>query len=440
MSVDQVFTLPDLGEGLTEAVVLEWLVAVGDTVEVDQMVVEVETAKAAVEVPIPFAGTVVALHAAADETLAVGSALITIGSSDGGNSSGAADAESAVREAGFERHREEERAGSGNVLIGFGTSTEVRKRRRRVQVVDGGAAGVPDRSASRVISPFVRKLARESGVELDSVVGTGAGGVITRADVDGVRAGVVGMERDSVARTVAGAGSANGVVRIPLTGVRKAIADKLATSRREIPDATTWVDLDATELLRTRATINATLPEGERIGLLPLIARLMVAALRRYPDLNATVDTARAEIVRYDHVHLGFAAQTPRGLVVPVIDHADSLTTVELAARLRETTELARAGKLPPARLTGGTITLNNYGVFGVDGSTPIINHPEAALLGIGRIIDRPWALDGELVLRKVTQVSLTFDHRVCDGGTAGGFLRLFADYLEHPITALGRM
>jgi 2-oxoisovalerate dehydrogenase E2 component (dihydrolipoyl transacylase) len=156
--------------------------------------------------------------------------------------------------------------------------------------------------------------------------------------------------------------------------------------------------------------------------------------------LNSTVDTARGEITRYRHVHLGIATQTPRGLVVPVVADADLLTTEELSAQLAQTTELARAGKLPPTRLTGGTFTLNNYGVFGVDGSAPIINHPEAAILGIGRIVDKPWVADGELAIRKITQISLSFDHRVCDGGTAGGFLRLVGDLVENPITVLGRL
>ncbi len=229
------------------------------------------------------------------------------------------------------------------------------------------------------------------------------------------------------------------VVRIPLTGMRRAVADKLSTSRSEIPDATTWVDVDATELMNARRAINAAIPD-EPISLLALLARLCLAGLARFPELNSSVDTRRQEIVRYRHVNLGIAAQTPRGLVVPVIDAADTLTTTELSAALRETTTLAKEGKLTPGRMSGGTFTLNNYGVFGVDGSTPIINHPEAAILGIGRIVDKPWVVDGHVVARKVTQLSLSFDHRVCDGGVAGGFLRLFADYVEHPVAALGRI
>ncbi|MBM0238902.1 2-oxo acid dehydrogenase subunit E2, partial [Micromonospora sp. ATA32] len=219
---------------------------------------------------------------------------------------------------------------------------------------------------------------------------------------------------------------------IPLTGIRKVIADKLSRSRREIPEVTIWVDVDATALLETRAAINAATPEHP-VSILALLARICLSGLRRFPQLNAQVDTEGQRIIQSAGVHLGIAAQTDRGLLVPVLRDAQRLTTRELAAELAATTAAARAGTLPPARLTGGTFTLNNYGVFGVDGSTPIINHPEAALLGVGRIVDKPWVVDGQLAVRKVTQISLTFDHRVCDGGVAGGFLRHVADCVEQP-------
>ncbi|MFE5701376.1 dihydrolipoamide acetyltransferase family protein [Rhodococcus koreensis] len=404
----QVFLLPDLGEGLTEADIAEWRIRVGDTVTIDQVVVEVETAKAAVEVPIPFEGTVISLHGDEGSTLKVGSPLITVSGTP----------------AAHEQYREEEQAGSGNVLIGYGTSEDTGRRRRRV-AANREVAQAPKASATRVISPVVRNLARQNDLDLSRLPGSGPGGVITRADVE---------------RALATTPESTDEQRIPIKGLRKAVADKLSTSRREIPDATTWVDVDATELVQARRTINAALPEDDKVGLMALLARLALAALARYPELNSTVDTERNEIVRYGHVHLGIAAQTPRGLVVPVIEKADSLTTVDLARQLRDTTALAREGALPPSRLTGGTFTLNNYGVFGVDGSTPIINHPEAAILGVGRIVDKPWVVDGQLAVRKVMQVSLSFDHRVCDGGVAGGFLRLFADYIENPITVLGRL
>ncbi|PWU51940.1 branched-chain alpha-keto acid dehydrogenase subunit E2 [Micromonospora sp. S4605] len=444
----RVFLLPDLGEGLTEAEIVEWRVAVGDTVGVDQTVVEVETAKAVVDVPCPYAGRVVALHGAAGEVRPVGQPLITIAPLD-------ADAAPAGggEPAGHATYREEERAGSGNVLIGYGTGHGGSRRRRRPRLAVApqpvaappapapAAATAPGAPATLVISPIVRRLAREHGLDLATLRGTGPGGVVRRADVEAAVAAAAPArlaavpDRPEPADPPAHVGLAPadaGDVVVPLTGIRKAIADKLSRSRREIPEVTIWVDVDATALLETRAAINAATPDAP-VSILALLARICLSGLRRYPQLNARVDTEGQRIVQSAGVHLGIAAQTERGLVVPVVRDAQRLTTAELAAELTATTAAARAGTLPPARLTGGTFTLNNYGVFGVDGSTPIINHPEAALLGVGRIVDKPWVVDGQLAVRKVTQLSLTFDHRVCDGGVAGGFLRHVADRVERP-------
>ena len=299
----------------------------------------------------------------------------------------------------------------------------------------GGSAAAP-----LVISPIVRRLAKEHGIDLASLRGTGPGGVIRRADLDAAvaapttaaSAARLAAVPDAPAAHVGLAPTGDGDTVIPLTGIRKVIADKLSRSRREIPEVTIWVDVDATGLLETRAAINAATPEAP-VSILALLARICLSGLRKFPQLNAHVDTEGQRIIQSAGVHLGIAAQTDRGLVVPVLRDAQRLTTRELAAALAETTAAARAGTLPPARLTGGTFTLNNYGVFGVDGSTPIINHPEAALLGVGRIVDKPWVVDGQLAVRKVTQISLTFDHRVCDGGVAGGFLRHVADCVEQP-------
>jgi pyruvate dehydrogenase E2 component (dihydrolipoamide acetyltransferase) len=284
----------------------------------------------------------------------------------------------------------------------------------------------------RVISPVVRKLARDAGVDLRSLSGTGPGGLIRRADVEQAITAVT-------ARSIADAGTAEGPpadgTRIPLRGLRRTVADKLSRSRREIPEATVWVDVDATDLLAARALLNARAPERP-VSLLALLARFTVLGLRRYPELNARVE--EEEIVVLDRVHLGFAAQTERGLLVPVVRDAQALPTRDLSAALEQRTADARAGTLAPADLVGGTITVNNYGVFGVDGSAAIINHPEVAIVGMGRIIDRPWVVDGALAVRKVTQLTLAFDHRVCDGGTAGGFLRYVADCVESPLLALG--
>ncbi len=442
------FRLPDLGEGLTEAEIVSWRVAPGDQVNVDQTVVEMETAKAVVDVPIPFAGTVAMLHGRVGDLIAVGAPLISIaagsdspeGGSPKGGSVDGGDVESGKGQSGNLQ--------SGNVLIGYGTAPEAARRRRPLRgsrralppaatpadaatEVGATTAGAP--AAIGVISPLVRRLARESGVDLDAVTGTGAEGIVLRRDVDAAITARAGHRPDAADQQ----GSVPDPVeqRIPLRGLRKVVADKLSRSRREIPEATVWVDVDATELLAVRRELNARRPD-QPVSVLGLVARFAVLGLRRYPELNGRVE--QDEIVLTSQVNLGFAAQTERGLVVPVIKGAERLSTRELSAALSRHTAAGRAGTLTSPDLTGGSFTVNNYGVFGVDGSAAIINHPEVAILGLGRIIDRPWVVDGSLAVRKLTQLTLTFDHRVCDGGTAGGFLRLVADCVESPVRALG--
>ncbi|MEU6535618.1 dihydrolipoamide acetyltransferase family protein [Streptomyces sp. NPDC047000] len=540
------FRLPDLGEGLTEASIVRWLVAVGEVVAVDQPVVEVETAKALVEVPCPYGGVVTARFGEEGAELPVGAPLLTVAVGPAASPAG-------------------QDPGSGNVLVGYGT-TQAPARRRRVRPptapahgapgtgtdaesatgaqaagfdevagtgvtgtgvggtgvaaagadgagaaaamsaagaagaagpgaevalgngaaragagaaggngvsrtgagvgasggdgVAGGAAGVsggvrapawalvhqavpPAVSPStgpdgpvRVVSPLVRRLARDNGVDLRQLSGSGPDGLILRADVEDVLRANAARAARAPRPPLPAPASPEGT-RVPLKGVRGAVAAKLARSRTEIPDATCWVDADATELLRARTAMNAVPGAAPGISLLALLARVCTAALTRFPELNSTVDTAAGEIVRLDHVHLGFAAQTERGLVVPVVRDAHARNAEGLTAELARLTEAARAGTLTPRELTGGTFTLNNYGVFGVDGSTPIINHPEAAMLGVGRIAPKPWVHEGELAVRQVVQLSLTFDHRVCDGGTAGGFLRHVADCVEQPAVLL---
>ncbi|MEU9231073.1 dihydrolipoamide acetyltransferase family protein [Streptomyces subrutilus] len=432
------FKLPDLGEGLTEAEIVRWLVAVGDVVAIDQPVVEVETAKAMVEVPCPYGGVVTARFGEEGQELPVGAPLITVAVGAQSVPAGAAEAP----EAGAD--------GSGNVprpLIGYGADDSRPARRRRVRPVTAAvsapvvaapaAPAVPAAPAASagpvpVISPLVRKLAKDHGVDLRALHGSGPEGLILRADVE---AALAAQRAPAPAPAAAPAAVAAQGERIPLKGIRGAVAEKLSRSRREIPDATCWVDADATELMAARAAMNAV--GGPKISVLALLARICTAALARYPELNSTVDLAAGEIVRLPAVHLGFAAQTERGLMVPVVRDAQGRSPESLSAEFARLTELARAGKLAPGDLTGGTFTLNNYGVFGVDGSTPIINHPEAAMLGVGRIIPKPWVHGGELAVRQVVQLSLTFDHRVCDGGTAGGFLRYVADCVESPAVLL---
>jgi 2-oxoisovalerate dehydrogenase E2 component (dihydrolipoyl transacylase) len=404
------FLLPDLGEGLTEVEIVSWHVQVGDVVAVDQEVVEVETAKAVVEIPVPFAGRVTHLHAGPGDMLAVGAPLITVSDEA---ASGRAD------------------GASGNVLIGYGTAGTQQRRRRPAREEPGAASTRPP-----VVSPIVRRLARTAGLDLAAIHGSGRDGLITRQDVDqAIEAQAAGHRAAPGLATETG-NTETGLqpVRIPIQGVRKIAADKLSRSRREIPEATVWVDADATELLSLRATLNAADAEP-RISLLALLARFAVLGLRRYRELNARVEDDA--IVMGSPVHLGFAAQTDRGLLVPVIPDAHARTLEQLSEALTAATQRARAGTLRPAELTGGTFTVNNYGVFGVDGSAPIINHPEVAILGIGRIIERPWIVQGQVVPRQLTQLTLAFDHRVCDGQTAGGFLRFVADCVESPVRVM---
>jgi pyruvate dehydrogenase E2 component (dihydrolipoamide acetyltransferase) len=408
------FLLPDLGEGLEEAEILAWHVQAGDVVSVDQVVAEVETAKAAVEVPIPFAGVVAELHGEPGTIVAVGQPLVSVTE---------AEEPSAPEES------------SGSVLVGYGTTTTVPSKRRAARRAGRRAPQPaqpvqPSGGRSRrvaVISPLVRKIAHDAGLDLTTVAGTGPSGLVRRADV------TAALAERATEDPVAAAGP--GERHIPLRGLRRATADKLTRSRREIPEATVWVDVDATGLVEARRALNASAAQPP-VSLLGLLARFALLGLRHYPELNARV--GEDEIVIPDHVHLGFAAQTDRGLVVPVVHDAHRLTTRELSAALTARTEAARAGRLAPAALAGGTFTVNNYGVFGVDGSAAIINHPEVAILGIGRILDRPWIVDGQVTARKICELTLAFDHRVCDGGVAGGFLRYVADCIESPISALG--
>ena len=454
------FNLPDLGEGLTEATLLSWLVAEGDAVEVDQPIAEVETAKSAIEVPSPYAGTVQTLHGEVGETLEVGRPLITVG--EQGSS---ADQDSA----GALSYREEERAGtsvpegaeaeqgSGNVLIGYGTSDSSngrrRRRRPRAQTPQSQPSSTTAHRAPRVSSPLVRRLAREHGVALRSLTGSGPEGLIVRADVHAAVGQSAPAETALQAESAAAAPATQSPAaaagntdphtglpvreRVPVTGMRKAIATKLSQSRTEIPEATVWQDVDVTALLQMREQLKASGQQAPSV--LAFLSRFIIAGLQNYPELNSRIEnTAEGEqILQLAGINLGFAAQTESGLVVPVLRGADQLSARTLHAEIRRLAEAARAGSLGGKELSGGTFTVNNYGVFGSDGATPIINHPEAAIMGIGRIMDRPWAVEGELAVRKVTTVTLAFDHRVCDGGAAGGFLNFVATCLENPAAAL---
>lgn len=442
----QVFRLPDLGEGLTEAALVRWLVSVGDVVGVDQPVAEVETAKSVVEVPSPFGGTVSALHGEEGEDLRVGAPLIEV--DDDSPSAAPLDAEPTAAGSAAQR--------SGNVLVGYGT-TETRHtgRRRRAALVGaptrvtekpaGGstsaapavgsaAPSVPASLTGRVspqpvISPVVRRLAKTRGLDLASLTGSGPDGLITRRDVE-----TATPDAHPVAAAPAGGTDARtglGVRSVTPLGIfRRTVAANMTRSRSEIPEATVWVDVDATDLweLRSRMRLGDRHP-----SLLSFIARFTLSALATYPVLAGRLSADATSIEEFDGVNLGFAVDTPRGLVVPVVRHAESLTLRQLDGEFDRLTRAARDGRAAPAELAGSTFTINNYGSLGVDGSAAIINHPEVAILGVGRLMERPWVVDGAIVPRRIVQLSLVFDHRVCDGGVAAGMLRAVADSIEHP-------
>ncbi|MFF1573239.1 dihydrolipoamide acetyltransferase family protein [Leifsonia sp. NPDC058292] len=425
-----VFELPDLGEGLTEAELVRWLVAVGDEVRVDQPIAEVETAKSVVEVPSPFAGVVDRLHGEEGEALAVGAPLIEVRAAD----------EQAPDAA------EPANGGSGSVLVGYGTTeTELSGRRRRARAAAATPTvtppmtptptPTPTQPVSRVIpviSPVVRTLARTHGVDLSTITPSGQGGTVTRHDVEAafatpatptVAAGIVDQRTGLTL-------SANA----PFSLFRRTVAANMTRSRSEIPEATVWVDVDATDLWDARRRIRL----GDRHpSLLAFVARFTLAALTRYPALAGRVGDDGASLDLFDGVNLGFAVDSPRGLVVPVVRRADRMSIRELDAELERLTRLAREGALSPSELTGSTFTINNYGSLGVDGSAAIINHPEVAILGVGRMIERPWVVDGAVVPRRIAQLSLVFDHRVTDGGVAAGMLRQVADAIESPLALL---
>lgn len=491
------FILPDLGEGLTEAEVVAWLVQPGDEVTVDQPVVELESAKSVVQLPTPIAGVVESLGGEVGQVLHAGEVLLRlapVGASTGStDAAGAPDALAAAapsgRAAGTAPVAAEpgiavptDAAGeeSGAVLIGYGTRTAAASarsssapsrfgRRRSGGDAATGSAPVaaptppppaepasapaaaghdaPDQHHgilehgrhSPVISPIVRRLAREHGFDASELLGSGPDGLVTRGDVEAfIRELDDARTRPASTPTepaVANELAATGDQRVPLDRMQRAAAAHFTRSRREIPEATVWMDVDATELLAAKRQLQEA--TGERFGMTALVARFVVAGLKRHPSLNASFDAERNELVLHSAVNLGLAAQTPRGLLVPVVHGADRMSLRELRDAVQGRTEQAATGAFPPDALSGGTFTLNNYGTLGVDGSAAIINHPEAAMLGIGRLVQRPWVVDGELAVRTVTELTISFDHRVCDGAEAAAFLTYVAGCIERPISLL---
>ncbi|MEO8094094.1 MAG: dihydrolipoamide acetyltransferase family protein [Pseudolysinimonas sp.] len=470
----QDFRLPDLAEGLTESEIVGWRVAVGDHVTLNQIIADVETAKAVVELPSPFDGIVQALHAAAGDTVEVGACIVTFElEGDAPAPVEPPAAPTLVEEQLVEERREAPRLETAPAeqaeqadapdapepnLVGYGAGPESKgrpARRARLGVAPSAvvvATSTPVRAAERPRStPPVRHLADQLGVDLTQLNGTGMDGLITRDDVlaavDGTRAGSQGAA--TVGRPAPGTvatWNATGVAapagplerRIPIKGVRKITAAAMVKSAFTAPHASVFLTVDVTPTMELLARLGERRDmQGTRVTLLALVARAFVIALRRFPELNSRWEDDAQEIVTYASVHLGIAAATDRGLIVPTIRDAQAQTLTQLAESLGELTRDARAGTTPPERLTGSTITISNPGVFGIDAGTPILNPGEAAILALGAVQNRPWEFNGELALRRVMTLSLSFDHRVVDGAEASQFLALLGGLLSDPALAM---
>lgn len=461
------FRLPDVGEGLTEGEILQWLVAVGDTVTVNQPLCEIETAKAAVELPSPHAGTVTELLHPAGDVVEVGTPIITI---DVGGSAAAA-----------EPAEEPAPGGRTAVLVGYGPrSTDARRRPRRAGPPTGTAHPTPEadgvpllptapdartkpvrhgglelgrqaearalqqaaapsapvapgrRGPRPLAKPPVRKYAKDCGVDLALVTGTGPGGTITRADVDAFRSAPTEARAKSMLLAPVGE------ERIPIKGVRKHTAAAMVASAFTAPHVTEFLTVDVTRMMKLRRRL-AERPElaGVKVSPLLFVAKAVLLAAKRHPMVNSSWDEQAQEIVVHGQVNLGIAAATPRGLVVPNIKDAGRLSLPDLAAALGELTETARAGRTAPADMTGGTITITNVGVFGVDSGTPILNPGEAAILAFGAVRELPWVHKGKVKPRQVTTLALSFDHRIVDGELGSRFLADVGALLTDPGSAL---
>ncbi|MCR1784720.1 2-oxo acid dehydrogenase subunit E2 [Nocardioides carbamazepini] len=440
------FKLPDVGEGLTEAEIVAWRVKEGDVVAVNDVVVEIETAKSVVELPSPYAGQVLALLAAEGDTVEVGTPIIRIGEPGAAPvpATPAAPAGPPATEV-IDTNIPPE----GNVtLVGYGPKQRALKRRARkaapdelaAVVVPGPVAPDPDRPARTLAKPLVRRLARDLGVDLTALVPTGPKGTVSKEDVLAAAGGAAPIAPTGPVAPVApvAADPAGRETREPIKGVRKNMAAAMVSSAFTAPHVTEWVTIDATATVELVARLKERREfAGVKVSPLLVVARACLLALRRAPLLNSTWDQAAQEVVVKNYVNLGIAAATPRGLVVPNVKDAHALSLVELARALEALTATAREGRTQPAELAGGSFTITNVGVFGVDGGTPIINPGESAILCLGAIKPQPWVVGDQVVPRQVMTLSLSFDHRHIDGATGSQFLADVADLVNDPATAL---
>ena len=423
------FLLPDLGEGLEDAEVVAWRVAEGDQVELNQILVEVNTAKALVEVPAPWAGVVEKLHASEGAMVTVGAPLVSILVEE--RTEAVADA--AQTTTGNQDTLAERGDGKSKrraVLVGYGVEEEEPAAISQVRA-EGAPGARPRREGPVPASPPVRRLAKEMGIDLSAVTGSGPGGRITREDVMKASTTAAGAEVVSLPRP--GDGRAEGDVpeRIPVKGTRRLIAEKMSLSAREIPHVTTFLTVDATHIQAFRVELSKE--TGDRISPLPIVVRALVEVCKRFPKLNSSFDAERSEIVLHARHHVGIATDTERGLLVPVLRDAEARGISDMAREIARLTEAARNGRAKPNELVGSTITVTNVGTFGAEYGTPIINHPEAAILALGIVEQRALVVDGRVEARPAATLSLSFDHRVLDGAEAGRALRALGDVLESP-------
>ncbi|MEU6809466.1 dihydrolipoamide acetyltransferase family protein [Streptomyces sp. NPDC046831] len=468
------FRMPDVGEGLTEAEILKWYVQPGDTVTDGQVVCEVETAKAAVELPIPYDGVVRELRFPEGTTVDVGTPIIAVDVAGGAPAEVPAQAAAPAAQApapAADKDEDDKPQGRQPVLVGYGVSASSTKRRPRkspdataaqaataiqTELNGHGAAPAPAATAPAapaapvaearpLAKPPVRKLAKDLGVDLSTVVPSGPDGVITREDVHAAVAAATAPPRPAEPETgtpaAAPAAPAAPVTfdgaretRVPVKGVRKATAAAMVGSAFTAPHVTEFVTVDVTRTMRLVEELKQDKDmQGLRVNPLLLIAKALLVAIRRNPEINASWDEANQEIVQKHYVNLGIAAATPRGLIVPNIKDAHAKTLPELAEALGDLVATAREGKTSPAAMQGGTVTITNVGVFGVDTGTPILNPGESAILAVGAIKLQPWVHKGKVKPRQVTTLALSFDHRLVDGELGSKVLADVAAVLEQP-------
>ena len=453
MSKIAYFNLPDVGEGLTEAEIVSWKVKPGDTVTVNQVIVEIETAKSLVELPCPFEGVISELMAAEGDTVEVGKPLISATVADDAVGATVAQAETvaavhqAVADVAASAAAAEERTPN---LVGYGVADPngpVRRKRSAAPLSTNTAAitaipaaavpvaghlAVPTHPDSQVLAkPPIRKLAADLGVDLSKVTPTGLNGDITREDVLG------SAQQASVFRNLTTpAAPSEREERIPVKGVRKAIANAMVSSAFSAPHVSIFVDVDATRTMEYVKRLKASTDfAGTKVTPLLIMAKAMMWAVRRNPMVNSTF--TEEEIIVHNFVNFGIAAATPRGLIVPNIKDADKMSMLELAQAIEQLAATAREGKTTPADMKDGTITITNIGVFGVDTGTPILNPGEVAIVALGSIRPKPWVVNNEIQVRQITTIGATFDHRVVDGDVASRFVQDVASVIEEPALLL---